>query len=79
MKVRVVMNDDDPVPGCVDVQLDCVGSTLEGALECGNGVLGKLPLGVVGQDQDGPTTAYPAQANRRKLRSKGQFAQNHHL
>ena len=30
---RVVMNDDDPVPGRVNIELDSVGTQLYGALE----------------------------------------------
>lgn len=35
-----MVNHDDPVPRRVHVQLDPIGSKLDGALECGERVLG---------------------------------------
>jgi hypothetical protein len=36
----IVVDDDDPVPCRVHVQLDPIGSELDGALECGERILG---------------------------------------
>jgi hypothetical protein len=36
----IVVNDDDPVPRCVNVQLDSIGTELDGALERGERILG---------------------------------------
>ena len=45
----IVVNDDNPVPRRVHVQLDSIGSKLDGALECGERVLGmglvRAPVG----------------------------------
>jgi hypothetical protein len=40
---REVVNDDRlAVPRQVDVERDAVGALVEGELECGNGVLGRV-------------------------------------
>jgi hypothetical protein len=36
---RVVVNDDDPVASRMHVELNAIGSELDGALERGDGVL----------------------------------------
>lgn len=36
---RIVVNDNHPVSGRVHIQLDAIGSELDGADECGNRVL----------------------------------------
>jgi hypothetical protein len=41
----IVVNDDDPVPRRVHVQLDSIRSELDGAFECGKRILG---VGLVG-------------------------------